>query len=105
MRINFEKERIEKWVETPMKTERDSYTGQWVTSHVKFLRSGDRFRCPDRVIDVKSVDENKPTVFLATSDPFIYIEEPKDDPIMAIMGMTNIKVVTERFWTINVVIQ
>jgi len=105
MRINFEKERIEKWVETPMITERDTYTGQWVTSHVKFLRSGDRFRCPDRVLEIPGTAEDKPTAFLATSDPFIYIEESKENPIAALLGKTNIKVVTERFWTINVVVQ
>ena len=105
MRINFEKERIEKWIETPMKTESDSYTGQWITSHVKFLRSGDRFRCPDRVLEVPGADEDEPTAFLATSDPFIYIEEVKENPIAALLGKTNMKVVNDRFWTINVVIQ
>ena len=102
MRINFEEETVEKWCEFPMKTERDSYHGQWVRSHVKFLRGGDRFRCRDRVLED---DSDEATIFLATSDPFVHYEVKPDDPISAILGKTNIKPVDISFWTINVVIQ
>jgi hypothetical protein len=101
MRINFEDETIEKWCEVPMKTERDPYHGQWVRSHVKFLRAGDRFRCRDRVLDD---DATEPTVFMATSDPFIH-SETTEHKIRNILGYTNTKPTETVFWTINVVIQ
>jgi len=101
MRINFEEETIEKWCEIPMKTERDSYHGKWVRSHVKFLRSGDRFRCRDRVL---VDDAEEATVFLATSDPFVHCETTEHE-IRNLLGMTNVKPTETRFWTINVVIQ
>lgn len=97
----FAEMQLEKWCEVPMKTERDIYEGQWVTSHVKFLRSGDRFRA-------RKWDSGKYTIYMATSDPYLRITENNKPP--SLMEIANnpeaINMIDNPeppFWTVNYV--
>jgi hypothetical protein len=92
---------LHKWCEVPMRTERDSYKGQWVTSHVKFLRSGDRFRS-------RKWGGDEWTVYMATSDPYMRVPEKKHAPSLLEIA-TNPEALNmfdkpePPFWTVNVV--
>jgi hypothetical protein len=97
----FAEMRVEKWCEEPMKTEQDSYKGQWVLSHVKYLRSGDRFRS-------RKWGGAKWVVYLATSDPYLRLPEKKAAPSLLELA-TNPEAI-QRFdkpeppyWTVNFV--
>ena len=99
--LKFAEMYIEKWCEIPPKSEHDSYKGQWVLSHLKFLRSGDRFRA-------KKKFGGEFEVFLATSDPYLRLPEKKPAPTLLELAMNPEAVnVFEKpeppYWTINFV--
>ena len=97
----FAEMRVEKWCEVPMKTERDSYKAQWILSHIKFLRSGDRFRA-------RKWGGAEWTIYLATSDPYLRLPEKKSAPSLLEIAMNPEAIqMFEKpvppYWTVNYV--
>ena len=100
MRRNFEKEDVHKWCESKMKTESDSYDGQWIRSHVRFLRAGDRFCVADEV-------------FMATSGP-IFVDTPPRVEMPSLFDIAKDPELIKElqnpkkfvgYWTINFVVE
>lgn len=96
----FAEMQVEKWCEVPMVNEWESYKGQWVTSHIRFLRSGDRFRS-------RKWGGGKYTIYLATGDPYLRTSENRPPSLLEIAhnpeAINMIENSEPPFWTINCV--
>ncbi len=93
--LKFEKMQVHKWCEL---TETN---GKWVTTHVKYLRSGNRFRA-------KKWGGGEYTIFLATSDPYLRLPEKVPSPSLLEVAMNPEAIEmfakpVPPFWTINTV--